>query len=307
MVHPPDEDGHGSERGVVADERGRPTDRRRAGSGTWSASRATCTPQPAPCSPTMAAPARPSAHLAVQGQTHFLMVCPASVVINWTREIRSRSTLKAVSLHGPERQDAHCRLVHRRGRDHHLRCAVRDAGAGRARHGPAREGRRQARRRPSGAARAARRRRGALRQESRHPQGPRRRRLDPDVRAGAVPDRHPDGEPRGGVPQPRAPSQARTVEHPPGRRRGRRLAGLPQGRRPRLPAPQPAGRAHGTAGAGARRRMGGVLRRGPERLRRGQLHGHAPHRIRTRRDVGEAPAAALATRTHTPSASTESG
>ncbi len=47
------------------------------------------------------------AHLAAQGHTHFLVVCPASVLINWTREIRARSALKAVPLHGPERHDAH--------------------------------------------------------------------------------------------------------------------------------------------------------------------------------------------------------
>lgn len=46
------------------------------------------------------------AHLAARGETHFLVVCPASVLINWTREIRARSTLRALPVHGPERQDA---------------------------------------------------------------------------------------------------------------------------------------------------------------------------------------------------------
>ncbi|MER7461934.1 DEAD/DEAH box helicase [Streptomyces sp. NPDC097981] len=46
------------------------------------------------------------AHLAAQGQSHFLVVCPAGVLINWTREIEARSTLRAVALHGPGRHDA---------------------------------------------------------------------------------------------------------------------------------------------------------------------------------------------------------
>ncbi|MFG3136914.1 DEAD/DEAH box helicase [Streptomyces sp. NPDC048211] len=46
------------------------------------------------------------AHLAARGETHFLVVCPASVLINWTREIRARSTLRALPVHGPERQAA---------------------------------------------------------------------------------------------------------------------------------------------------------------------------------------------------------
>ncbi|MDW4897831.1 DEAD/DEAH box helicase [Streptomyces californicus] len=46
------------------------------------------------------------AHLAAGGETHFLVVCPASVLINWTREIRARSTLRAVPVHGTERAEA---------------------------------------------------------------------------------------------------------------------------------------------------------------------------------------------------------
>jgi superfamily II DNA or RNA helicase len=46
------------------------------------------------------------AHLAARGQTHFLVVCPASVLVNWTREIAARSALRAVRLHGPGRHDA---------------------------------------------------------------------------------------------------------------------------------------------------------------------------------------------------------
>ncbi|MFD3921458.1 DEAD/DEAH box helicase [Streptomyces sp. NPDC058595] len=43
------------------------------------------------------------AHLKAQGRTHFLVVCPASVVINWIREIESRSTLRAYRVHGQDR------------------------------------------------------------------------------------------------------------------------------------------------------------------------------------------------------------
>lgn len=43
------------------------------------------------------------AHLKSEGRTHFLVVCPASVVINWIREIESRSTLHAYRVHGQER------------------------------------------------------------------------------------------------------------------------------------------------------------------------------------------------------------
>lgn len=46
------------------------------------------------------------AHLRTRGSTHFLVVCPASVLINWTREIESRSTLCAHRFHGQEREAA---------------------------------------------------------------------------------------------------------------------------------------------------------------------------------------------------------
>ncbi|MFE9763266.1 DEAD/DEAH box helicase [Streptomyces sp. NPDC005808] len=47
------------------------------------------------------------AHLASDGHSHFLVVCPASVLINWTREIGARSTLRALPVHGAERLDAY--------------------------------------------------------------------------------------------------------------------------------------------------------------------------------------------------------
>lgn len=45
-------------------------------------------------------------HLAAEGQSHFMVVCPASVLVNWTREIEARSTLRVMLLHGPDRHDA---------------------------------------------------------------------------------------------------------------------------------------------------------------------------------------------------------
>ena len=55
------------------------------------------------------------AHLAADGHRHFLVVCPASVLINWTREIASRSTLRAVPVHGPGRLDAYAEWRERGG------------------------------------------------------------------------------------------------------------------------------------------------------------------------------------------------
>ena len=49
------------------------------------------------------------AHLAARGATHFLVVCPASVLINWTREIARHSTLPVVALHGSGRARAAAR------------------------------------------------------------------------------------------------------------------------------------------------------------------------------------------------------
>ena len=43
-------------------------------------------------------------HLAANGARHFLVVCPASVVVNWTREVRQHTELGAYRLHGSEHQ-----------------------------------------------------------------------------------------------------------------------------------------------------------------------------------------------------------
>ncbi|MGC5009616.1 SNF2-related protein [Streptosporangium sp. DT93] len=46
------------------------------------------------------------AHLKAEGERHFLVACPASVLLNWVREIEARSTLGAHPLHGPGRDAA---------------------------------------------------------------------------------------------------------------------------------------------------------------------------------------------------------
>ncbi|RKE22222.1 DEAD/DEAH box helicase [Streptomyces sp. TLI_171] len=46
------------------------------------------------------------AHLAAGGARHFLVVCPASVLVNWQRETGSCTSLRAYRYHGPEREDA---------------------------------------------------------------------------------------------------------------------------------------------------------------------------------------------------------
>ncbi|GAA2270922.1 DEAD/DEAH box helicase [Streptomyces atrovirens] len=46
------------------------------------------------------------AHLHARGSSHFLVVCPAAVVTNWVREVRTKSDLRAYRLHGPGRDDA---------------------------------------------------------------------------------------------------------------------------------------------------------------------------------------------------------
>jgi len=39
------------------------------------------------------------------GATHFMVVCPASVVINWCREVEKHSILKAFKIHGSQREE----------------------------------------------------------------------------------------------------------------------------------------------------------------------------------------------------------
>lgn len=42
-------------------------------------------------------------HVASEGGTHFLVVCPASVLVNWDHEIKNRTQLGRFRLHGGER------------------------------------------------------------------------------------------------------------------------------------------------------------------------------------------------------------
>ncbi|GAA2325679.1 DEAD/DEAH box helicase [Dactylosporangium salmoneum] len=49
------------------------------------------------------------AYLSARGATHFLVVCPASVLINWAREIARHSTIPVISLHGNGRARAAAR------------------------------------------------------------------------------------------------------------------------------------------------------------------------------------------------------
>ena len=46
------------------------------------------------------------AHLRAKGQHHSVVVCPAAVVTNWTREVASKSTLRAHRVHGVGRDAA---------------------------------------------------------------------------------------------------------------------------------------------------------------------------------------------------------
>ncbi|MBG0829044.1 DEAD/DEAH box helicase [Planomonospora sp. ID67723] len=55
------------------------------------------------------------AHLKAEGNDHFLVVCPTSVLINWLREIQARSTLDVYPLHGGERLAAQEEWVRRGG------------------------------------------------------------------------------------------------------------------------------------------------------------------------------------------------
>lgn len=42
-------------------------------------------------------------HLHAEGKKNFLVVCPASVIVNWAREVQRHSLLTGYRLHGPER------------------------------------------------------------------------------------------------------------------------------------------------------------------------------------------------------------
>lgn len=45
-------------------------------------------------------------HLRNSGASHFAVVCPASVLTNWCREVTKHSDLKAIRVHGPNKESA---------------------------------------------------------------------------------------------------------------------------------------------------------------------------------------------------------
>lgn len=55
------------------------------------------------------------AHLRATGSHHALVICPAAVVTNWTREVQSKSKLAAHRVHGPDRTAAVSTWIRRGG------------------------------------------------------------------------------------------------------------------------------------------------------------------------------------------------
>lgn len=55
------------------------------------------------------------AHLSAKGEKCFAVICPLSVLVNWTREISQFSTLRTVVLHGNDRDSAMREWIHRGG------------------------------------------------------------------------------------------------------------------------------------------------------------------------------------------------
>lgn len=53
-------------------------------------------------------------HLRVHGASHFMVVCPASVLVNWVHEVERHTDLEAVRLHGADRE-TNFRVWSRRG------------------------------------------------------------------------------------------------------------------------------------------------------------------------------------------------
>ena len=44
-------------------------------------------------------------HLKNHEETHFLVICPASVITNWCREIEAKSDLNVIKIHGTFKDD----------------------------------------------------------------------------------------------------------------------------------------------------------------------------------------------------------
>lgn len=55
------------------------------------------------------------AHRATQGATHFAVVCPLSVLVNWTREVPRHSALSAVEVYGDDRDARFAQWVKKGG------------------------------------------------------------------------------------------------------------------------------------------------------------------------------------------------
>ncbi|MEU6857725.1 SNF2-related protein [Glycomyces sp. NPDC046736] len=56
-----------------------------------------------------------AAHLSAKGQRRCLVICPASVVPNWLKEIRKHTQLEAFGLHGPRREEETRKWLRRGG------------------------------------------------------------------------------------------------------------------------------------------------------------------------------------------------
>ncbi len=54
-------------------------------------------------------------HLHKEGKQHFLVVCPASVLVNWAHEVERHSSLRSHRLHGPDRASSHSQWAHQGG------------------------------------------------------------------------------------------------------------------------------------------------------------------------------------------------
>ena len=182
-------------------------------------------------------------HLAAKGATHFLVVCPASVVINWTREVERHTLLEARRLHlpGARRQAAEQEWAAKGGvavttfealrampEDLDVPVAMMVVDEAHYAKNP-----------------------NALRTQAVSEWAGRSRRV-------AVPDRDADGEQGGGVPGAgRAPAPGgRREPGPRGRGAGRHQ--VPGAGRAGLPAAQPGRRAQRTAGPAGDAGVGGA-------------------------------------------------
>ena len=144
-------------------------------------------------------------HLTSDGATHFLVVCPASVLVNWDHEVARHTKLSAFRLHGVGR-DRVATLWQWRGgvaitTFDSLKSFVAPGGVEIA---------------------TARRRRGPLRQEPRNPAHHGRPEVGQPSEPHPLPDGHPDGEPRRGVPNAGRPTLTRSRRRHPSCRRRRR-------------------------------------------------------------------------------------